>query len=79
MAGMHLIDQARTRLEDSLLNLEQLVTSWSDLVPENAPSPAWLFILQQYQAQLASHSAEFIDAVHKHARPVLKDMERFRA
>lgn len=78
MAALDVIDEAASRLEDAVLNLDQLVQSWVDLTDVDGKLPAWLFLLMEQKKQVHEATQAHLAAVHQHARPVLKDLAQTR-
>lgn len=73
MAVMESIDAARVELEEAVLEVQQLVQSYIDLTGDNS-TPPWLFVLCRRFDRIDAASEAYMMAVHKHARPVLKDL-----
>ena len=72
MAGMNFIDDARTVLEEDVMELNLLVKSFNDLAGEN--DPEWLWFFTRLASRIDASAQAYMMAVHEHARPVLNSL-----
>lgn len=77
MAGIDIITTARGELEEKLLDLA-LTVEMCDAIAGDKP-PAWLSILSRQVARVRDSSDSYMQAVHRHATPVLLDLARATA
>lgn len=79
MAGMKSIDEARAGMEDGLLDLTMTMLAFKEVLAacgDDQAGPAWLFVLSSKVDSVQHQVEAYMEAVHKHARPVLSDMDR---
>lgn len=66
MAGMKSIDEALQPLEETMLHLDTLIKSYTDLAGDN--DPPWLWLVRSLVIDLDARVQDYIQAVHEHAR-----------
>lgn len=78
MAGLQVISEARGRLEERLLELRELMLAFQSIRPDGStdPGPSWLWISCKHVDALATEVEAYMAAVHVHAVPLLRDMQR---
>lgn len=72
MAGMDFIDDARTTLEERILELSMIVQTMWDLTSGDNVTPSWLEVIYPRFQSIDEAAQAYMMAVHEHARPVLK-------
>lgn len=77
MAGIDIITTARGEFEEKLLDLTQTLEMCDEIAGEKIPP--WLFVLSRQVDRVRDSSQAYMQAVHRHATPVLLDLARATA
>jgi len=72
MAAIEVITEARRAMEDQVLDLVTLVKCMDSIAPDQ--TPVWLAVFFGRIIDLDTKVNAYMDAVHEHAMPVLRDM-----
>lgn len=77
MAGIDVITEAGGELEEMLLDLALTVEMCDGIAGENPP--AWLAIFSRQVGRIRDSAEAYMQAVHRHAEPLLSDVARATA